>query len=230
MDLEVAQARAITSVQRLTGLDFSDARRVVIDGAHWLYDGERPSAWSEETLAGEVRAAIADHLEVTSPADAFVVASLMQAIDGPWREVDGDTIELALPDGRAGVVRSGHWSHCAVPSNGGREHWWTGLPDDCPDPLIVADALTALVESGPAAGRAVSTVEQVVPTCHHCGGVVVPVVYGMPDGDLMTLGEMGYVHLGGCVIPETGMPDRDLGTCPRCGEQRLLTLAGDRPR
>jgi hypothetical protein len=68
-----------------------------------------------------------------------------------------------------------------------------------------------------------------VPTCHRCGAEVMPLIYGMPDGDLMALGELGVVSLGGCVIPDTGVPDPDLGTCPRCGEQRLLTLGGDSP-
>jgi hypothetical protein len=230
MDLDFAQSRAIASVQRLTGLDHSDARRVVVDGVHWLYEADRPSALSEEeTLGDEVRAAISDHLDLTSPANAFVVVSLMEALDGPWREAYGDTIELALPDDGVALVWSGHWSHCAVPIGGGYEYWWTGLPDDCPDPLIVADALTALVASGPAAGRVVSEIEQVVPTCHRCGAEVMPLIYGMPDGDLMALGELGVVSLGGCVIPDTGVPDPDLGTCPRCGEQRLLTLGGDSP-
>jgi hypothetical protein len=229
-DLEFAQFRATASVRRLTGLDDHDARHVVLDDVHILYDADRPSTIDEnETLRDEVRKAIADHLNLNSPANSFVVVSLLEALDGPWRQAYGDTIELALPDDREALVWSGHWSHCAVATDGGYEYWWTGLPDDCPDPLIVADALTALVEGGPAAGRVVAAVEQVVPTCHRCGAEVVPLIYGMPGSDLMALDMMGYVRLGGCVLPETGSPDPDLGECPRCGEQRLLTLAGDDP-
>jgi hypothetical protein len=184
MDLELAQHRAIASVQRLTGLDVTDARHVVVDGTHWLYDAERPSA-----LAG------------------------------------AETFRRRGPRGDRRPPRSGTAGErlCGgVAAGGGRRSLAFGDG--------VADALTALVEEGPAAGRAVQAVQQAVPTCHRCGGDAVPVIYGMPGGDLMAWWSMGVISVGGCVIPDTGLPDPDLGACRRCGEQRLLTLQGDAPR
>lgn len=41
-----------------------------------------------------------------------------------------------------------------------------------------------------------------------------PVVYGLPDDDLIAAAEAGLVWIGGCVVPT----DVEVSTCPRCGE------------
>ncbi len=224
------QVRAIASVQRLTGLAFEQARDVVVDGRHDLYDAQRQSdSDEEETLGDEVRAAIEDHLDSGTPAGAFVVVSLLNAVGAPWWEVYGDTLELALPDDRLALTGSGHWFYLEIPVGRGEyEYWWTGIAADCPDPLLVADVLEAVVRAdGPVAGRRVRSLQEVVPTCHRCGAPTVPLIYGMPDAHLMSMARLGYVATAGCVVDDTGLPDPHSGVCVRCGQQRLLTLEGD---
>jgi hypothetical protein len=54
------------------------------------------------------------------------------------------------------------------------------------------------------------------PTCPSCGSnAVIPIVYGMPGGELMDQAEAGKVALGGCCISDN---DPDL-RCTECGQQ-----------
>ena len=50
--------------------------------------------------------------------------------------------------------------------------------------------------------------------CPHCTGTMLPIAYGLPDGELFEAAERGEVSLGGCVIPEGPIPQWH---CTRCG-------------
>ena len=49
--------------------------------------------------------------------------------------------------------------------------------------------------------------------CRHCGGKVVPVMYGDPGPEMMEAADRGEIVLGGCCISADG-PDYQ---CPVCG-------------
>jgi hypothetical protein len=40
-------------------------------------------------------------------------------------------------------------------------------------------------------------------SCPTCGAVLIPIVYGLPGGDLFEQAERGEVELGGCLVVDT---------------------------
>ncbi len=44
------------------------------------------------------------------------------------------------------------------------------------------------------------------PRCPLCGGVGVPVVYGLPAYEAFLEQQQGLIKLGGCVVPDHGSP------------------------
>ena len=102
------------------------------------------------------------------------------------------------------------------------------MPDDCPDPLLVADAVTRVLTTGaPVANRrALSPQELAVGPCSDCGGVIVLIIYGLPGMELFALAGSGQAVLGGCVLPEDG-PVASYA-CARCRTPvRLSPTASD---
>lgn len=51
--------------------------------------------------------------------------------------------------------------------------------------------------------------------CPHCGGRMVPIVYGEPSEELWKKAEAGEVALGGCLIDVEGNPEWE---CNKCGQ------------
>lgn len=215
------QHRAALSVQALTGVAYEIARRVVMEGRHDLYDGSVPSLIDEEqTLEYAVREVIRDHLDTETPANAWSVARLLEVVDASWATVWGDSLELRLPNDQLILTGEGDWG--AVTVQDSDEEIPTGVPDDCPNPALVADALARIAPApypmGPPENEeGTTTVEhassRTAPKqCARCGGDLVPVVYGMPDPDLMQEADEGRALLGGCLTDQRG-PTR---ACPAC--------------
>lgn len=48
--------------------------------------------------------------------------------------------------------------------------------------------------------------------CPHCGGKVVPILYGEPSNEGFQMAERGEVALGGCIVRER-MPDYQCLQC-----------------
>lgn len=229
--VEFLQWRAVAAVQRLTGLNVSDAQAVVLHGRRDSYDSERSSGVKDGgKLGDDLQGVVADLLDASMTAGAFAVAVLLDAVGAPWASAHGETLELRLPDGRLGLTRTGSWSYLQVSADdGGVEFWWTGVADACPDALLVADVLQRTSQEGEAlAGRRVRDVDLLIPRCTACGGHVVPLVHGMPDGELRAAAALGYVSLAGCLVPDAGAGTGPFGECVDCGLQRGLTLEGDR--
>ena len=56
--------------------------------------------------------------------------------------------------------------------------------------------------------------------CPHCGGKVVPIIYGDPAPEVMDSAERGKVILGGCCLS----PDSPDYACSVCGQQFRKTI------
>ena len=56
--------------------------------------------------------------------------------------------------------------------------------------------------------------------CPHCGGKVVPIIYGEPTQEAFEASERGEFVLGGCCINELS-PDWE---CLRCGHQFIRVI------
>lgn len=62
--------------------------------------------------------------------------------------------------------------------------------------------------------------------CPQCGAMkIVPVVFGLPGGELMERARRGEVSLGGC-MPQPGV----LGACKACGHWRTTREGTESPR
>lgn len=55
--------------------------------------------------------------------------------------------------------------------------------------------------------------------CPHCGGTMLPDVYGYPDQDLFDAEDRGEVYLHGCVIPQGPIPE---WRCPDCRHESTV--------
>jgi hypothetical protein len=51
------------------------------------------------------------------------------------------------------------------------------------------------------------------PACPHCGGRLLPVVFGMPTPELVDEARAGEFVLGGCCVPDDHLPQWE---CNRC--------------
>ena len=59
--------------------------------------------------------------------------------------------------------------------------------------------------------------------CPHCAGVMIPIAYGYPDGELFEAAERGEAAIGGCVIPVGDIPN---WRCRSCGRDVVVAEAG----
>jgi hypothetical protein len=66
--------------------------------------------------------------------------------------------------------------------------------------------------------------------CRECGGELLPIIYGLPDGGLMAAAEAGTVVLGSCVIGDDD-PTHECASCRRpewvAGDATVTTTVAD---
>ena len=218
------QSRAISSVRALTRLSADDAAAVVMEGRHDLYDAGSPG-WrlrAGATLGDDVRQVVDDHLDVDTPARIDSVEILLSAAVAPLLTAFRGRLKLQLPDRRLMHVDEDAWAVAEVSaSDGATEWWWTGVPSDSPDPLLVAETLHHVATRGSPEGgrRAASFHDLPVATCADCGGALVPVLYGYPAGeDGPALAQLGQIVLGGCTPPfDPGQ------ACARCRKRAAFS-------
>jgi hypothetical protein len=81
--------------------------------------------------------------------------------------------------------------------------------------LILA-AILAVTSSVMIAGCGASAANDEGKVCVQCGSQeVIPIVYGLPDAELLEQAEAGEVSLGGCVVEE----DSPVWHCSDCGHE-----------
>ena len=60
--------------------------------------------------------------------------------------------------------------------------------------------------------------------CVHCGGAVLPILYGFPTHAAFEMAEAGKLILGGCCVPADGNEVADWG-CKECGQRYQKDVA-----